>query len=222
MSDFVIPWDERVSRERLYIALLCNDRSFELDPKTLARPDTFGRHVFLPMRPGPLRLQDAIFVHADRAATVFIGNLRVQIHPNFSDVRSSSEFEQGPKQATEPMKAALCIRNFLTRPVPSAEHILHHDGVLISAFGMAKTAVRKGEQTELRLAFGLDALRQPDVVRLTVPSGSFHRDGRRVLYQAAQTGKHTIGIEVISGTHWNGRTDYAERATAEIRVVGEE
>ena len=222
VGDQVVPNDTIVEEERLYLTLAIGDRSAlpsELRTQFMTHPNgPPGRQVCLPEGTDLQSLEGGVFVSADMTASFYHNNALAVIRSNFTDVKDAREYTEGPASATAPLEAAVYVRDFLDRAFPEKGRILFSDGKLIETFDAQKKSLNNGEEIRLQISFGLEALRMTEIVRLRATSGSFRRQGADVFYKAAQPGKQTITLEAISGTHWDGKVDYAEQRQLEITV----
>lgn len=217
VDDLVTGAEERVEKERLYVRFTVKRDTHEPPLEEWMRGS--GQILFPKEgREGRVRWDDAVLLFGiDRGARFIYANVLVDLSTNFSDVTESGEFAQAPRTATLPLLAACDIRGYLGRVFPDNKLILGHDR-RIEFFTPETKNFPVGKEVKLHIGFGLDALRLMEVVRLRATSGTFRRDGADVFYKAAKAGRHTLTLEAISGTRWDGKVEYGERRDIEVTV----
>jgi len=221
MTDFSVAGVSRnEDREWLVIEIMDGDASWSEEGFIKAfKKDGLSDRVCMPVGKQQASLTEGLYFNADRVARTTVQNISLRVRPNFSDVKSSDEFNQTPAQPPILVMAVAAIKEYFEQPFPKPDRIKHNGvrGKLIEDLAVSAEKVRVGQPVRVKISLGTAALLMPEIVRLKASSGGFQRKDGEIFYQSDKPGEVTIALEIMCGGHGNGVFDFAERK--EITVV---
>jgi len=222
MTDWVLPLQERVEKDRIYVQIVCGTGSAE-DTEGGVRRMEASAFCLTPEDP-QLGSSPIVYFNRDLVAMTSCGNAGINIEQNFSGWH---DYRDGrihlPDEPPNPVRAAVAICAFLAQPFPNDEQVLHRNqGRLIAEFDLEQEKVAIGEGVTVSVSFGPDALRMCEIIRLKATNGGFQRIGSDIFYRADAPGEHTLTLEAMCGFHHDGKVDFAERREIKVKVEGEE